>query len=72
MELQHQSPACARDEEHTVILWITVPFDCTGGAPPLVARVHAPVCPSLATPLVCIVQYPVEGCDNVNMGAFSW
>ena len=43
---------------------------CTGGAPPLVARVRAPVCPSLATPRG--VQYPVEGCDNVNMGAFSW
>ena len=25
---------------------------CTGGARPLVARAHAPVCPSVATPLL--------------------
>ena len=71
MDLVRQSPACARGEERTVILWITAPFNfktvycaqfminntpkicmltCTGGAPPLVARVCAPVCSRLAMP----------------------
>ena len=43
---------------------------CTGGAPPLVARVRAPSSvPQLG--YATGVQYPVEGCDNVNMSAFS-
>ena len=47
---------------------------CTGGAPPLVARAHAPVCPSVPQlGYATGVQIPAISCgrDNVNMGAFS-
>ena len=30
---------------------------CTGGAQPLIARARAPVCPSLATPLMAIIAH---------------